>query len=100
MRSILACVSGLVIMTLAGACESGADPVAVPCAVTGGACAPGELCAHVCDCCGIPPDVDAGIVPSGHDTCVPDTGQCSGRFAVEGRDCMCRSDGQADCPCA
>ena len=68
----------------------------VPCDVEGGSCEPGYICAHVCDCCGIP---DAGP-PASHDVCIPDTGQCGTNFQVEGRGCHCSSEGEADCLCA
>jgi len=82
-----------------GACDWSGGGQEVPCAVDGGACAPGYLCVHVCDCCGIPWE-DAGLQPSGHDVCVPETGQCEGRFFIDGRTCQCSSATEADCPCA
>ena len=94
----LAC---LTIALAAAACSpDGAGATPVPCNVEGGACPAGSICVHVCDCCGIPPDPDAGLVPSGHDTCVPDEGQCGGAFFVDSRTCHCRGDREADCPCA
>ncbi len=66
-------------------------------------CGPSELCLHVCDCCGIP-TFDGGPQPSGHEECVPDTGQCasgSGSFYSAGRWCSCLGRAhEADCPCA
>ena len=96
MRPTIACLlSCLAVMLAAREDPAGA---AVPCAVEGGACAPGMLCVHVCDCCGI----DAGVPPAGHDTCVPDTNQCEALFQVEGRTCQCNGStaGEAWCPCA
>lgn len=99
-------VSLRVIAVLVGltGCELPRDDVpatGVPCAVEGGACPPGNLCLHVCDCCGIPPDEDAGIVPSGHDTCVPEDDQCGGgTFFFEGHTCNCMGNSEAACPCA
>ena len=65
-------------------------------------CAATELCLHVCDCCGIP-TFDGGPQPSGHDECVPDTGQCksgSGSFYADGRSCMCSGGAhEAQCLC-
>lgn len=79
---------------------AGPDAAAVACDVPGGVCPAGMMCVHVCDCCGIPPDVDAGIVPSGHDTCAPPPDHCDGVFVVEGRACNCLGDREASCPCA
>ena len=77
--------------------ESKCKPlVRVPCEVEGGSCQPGYICAHVCDCCGIP---DAGP-PASHDVCIPDTGQCGTNFQVEGRGCVCTFEGEAECLCA
>ena len=94
--------AALFTLTLAlGACSSdGAPAVGPPCDVEGGACPAGSMCIHVCDCCGIPPDEDAGIVPSGHDTCVPSAGACEQGFLFEGRRCNCEGEVEASCPCA
>ena len=100
MRSSLA--SSLALVLLLAACNGGGAAAApVPCDVPGGACAAGMLCAHVCDCCGIPPD--GGLEPSGHDVCIDDTGQCESNdpFAIEDttNTCWCLGDG-VECPCA
>jgi hypothetical protein len=64
-------------------------------------CRSGEICAYLCDCCGVP-TFDGGPQPSSHEVCVPDTGQCgSGTITVEGRPCTCdRSAREAHCLCA
>lgn len=81
--------------------DAGSDAGRTACG--NGFCAPGEICLHVCDCCGVPP-FDGGPQPSSHDECVSDTGQCSsgsGAFSSSGRYCSCYGNThEAMCPCA